>query len=256
MSSEHKPGLGKESIDSTFRRAVEWDSLAYAGTGLLVAVLLAYCPWFWVKNAGWLIRAIFHEAGHTFAALAMGHIAFPRIGFDGHQPFTVVSEEHFAIMSFIAWAGLGYVAYRCVQMRFLWRVMLALTIAFPLVAFNEMRRQLFISLMGHGTELIFAGVFFWRANTGLFTAGRVDRMLYAVVAWAVVFANFGLCWGILFDPSERQRYLADGQITNDYAVAAYGTLQTPHISYVVVPMMIASLAVYPLALLAQRRVAR
>ena len=257
VSNEPKPTpAAPDTIAARLRRAVAWDSLAYAAAGLVVAVALGLSPWAWTKNAGWLLRSIFHEAGHTFAALSMGYIAFPRISLDAHQPFTFIGEQQFLALCFIAWAGLAYVAYRCVQMRFLWRVFLAIAIAYPFIAFHPMRRQLFILLMGHGSELIFAGIFLWRANTGLFTAGRADRVAYAVVGWAVVFANFGLCWGILFDPRTRAEYMADGPLVNDYVVAAYELVGTPHISYVVVPMMLAAAAVYPLALMAQRRVAR
>ncbi len=203
---------------------------------------------------GWLLQAIVHEGGHTLMSLALGRFALPRISLDGHVPYTMVSDSRMLWLCAFVWLVLLFLAYEAWRSKFLRITATSAAVLYPFIALSNRYSQLAILLAGHGAELLFAGICLWRAQTGLFTHHQVERAAYSIVGWYFVFSNFLMCLDLLRNPATRAQYIAGSEPghINDYVVAAYDTLALTSIQPVVIAMLIASIAVYPITLLYAR----
>lgn len=221
----------------------------YAGLGLLfVPLIQSTCL---TRTMGWLLQSIVHEGGHTLMALALGRFALPRISLDGHVPYTMVNDHQMLWLCAFIYIVILFLTFEAFKSKFLLKTAASIAILYPFIALSTRNSQLAILLAGHGAELLFAGICLWRAQTGLFTHNQLERAAYAIVGWYLVFSNFFMCLGILRDPATRAQYIAGSQPghINDYVVASYDTLILTSIQPVVIAMLIASIAVYPIALL-------
>jgi hypothetical protein len=226
----------------------------YAGLGLLcVPLIQSTCL---TRTMGWLLQSIIHEGGHTLMALALGRFALPRISLDGHVPYTMVNDHQMLWLCAFVYLVILFLTFESFKSKFLRKTTAFIAILYPFLALSTRNSQLAILLAGHGAELLFAGICLWRAQTGLFTHNQLERAAYSIVGWYLVFANFLMCLGILRDPATRDQYIngSDPAIINDYVVASYDTLILTSIQPVVIAMLIASIAVYPITLLYARGV--
>ena len=75
-------------------------------------------------------------------------------------------------------------------------------------------------MAGHGGELVFAGIFFWRAWTGGFTHSMQERYTYASLACFLVVANLVFHFKLMTSAAYRMYYVSPGSgsfgLENDY----------------------------------------
>ena len=75
--------------------------------------------------------------------------------------------------------------------------------------------------MGHGFELIFAGVFLYRALSGESCHYPVERPLYAMLAFFTLAYDIRFAHGLIFDWQARADYLqGKGGMVHDLALLA------------------------------------
>ena len=60
--------------------------------------------------------------------------------------------------------------------------------------------------MGHGTELLIAGIFFYRALSGAAVVHSVERPLYAAIAFFIVFSDINFSYRLMTSPFARAEY--------------------------------------------------
>ena len=84
------------------------------------------------------------------------------------------------------------------------------------VALTEAREAV-ILFMGHGLELLIAGVFLYRAWTGRSILTPTERPLYAGLGLFIVFKDLAFAWGLLQQTAVRAQYVVrpDGHV-NDF----------------------------------------
>ena len=63
-----------------------------------------------------------------------------------------------------------------------------------------------ITYMGHGSELVFAGVFLYRAISGSSIKLAAERPLYAMVGSFIVLSDMRFAWGLIHDVGARAAY--------------------------------------------------
>jgi len=66
--------------------------------------------------------------------------------------------------------------------------------------------EVLILFMGHGTELLIAGIFFYRALSGAAVVHSVERPLYAAIAFFAVFSDLGFGYRLVTSPFARAEY--------------------------------------------------
>src|SRR5262249_11161980 len=114
-------------------------------------------------------------------------------------------------------------------------------------------RELLHLLAGHGAELAFATLCFWRTLDGGFTESRAERGLYGTLGWFLLGRNVNLCLGLLTSPAARGHYRSSGSfgLKNDLLRAAEDVLGWP-LQSVALGMLVACALVLPAALLLRR----
>jgi hypothetical protein len=153
--------------------------------------------------------------GHATIASFFGAPSFPAISLDGqaaafHRPQSVG-------LAILIWAFMGYWVYHFRHKRPVLITLAVAMVLYPLIAFTEGWRLLFF-LGGHGTELAFAGICFFRAWTGGFTSSAAERTAYATVGWYCFCTNLAFHLKLMSSRGFQIRYASGGSfgLTNDY----------------------------------------
>ena len=160
----------------------------------LLALPLDYC------------KILVHELGHVVTAWLFGYPSLP--GFDlvfgggitlhGHQRFWLL---------LIVYCGWGWLLYRSRERPRALGVTLLALLAYSLCAFTSWRYAL-ILFMGHGSELVFAGLFLYRAISGRAIRTPLDRPAYAWVGIYIVLADIRFALRLIAEPGYRRAYEA------------------------------------------------
>jgi hypothetical protein len=204
------------------RRQILSTGMWYLLAGLALAPIFTLTPY--LQIVGWVFSAVVHETGHTLFAFAVGCPALPAVSLTGHGAATIHGQQTWFV-ALAVWAALGWLAWRIFRETDDWLIrgaVVAVTIAFPFVAFHETTRQMGHLLSGHGFEILVACIFLWRASTGMFTEPGIERLLYSFLGWYLLFSNAYLTFGIAYLPKVRSWYTQSGSfgLTNDYIRAA------------------------------------
>ncbi len=188
------------------------------GLGLLLAAVLTAIPFF--RILFFPLITIAHELGHAVTAWAFGYPAVPAFDFTYGGGVTAIEEDQrrgivAVVYGLFAWAG--------------WRVrrhvptLLALgglVALYSSLAFTD-GSEVLILAMGHGTELVIAGVFLYRAMSGDALLQVDERPAYAMAGFLILFHDVAFAWGL--HTSEFARELYDegkGGMLNDFTQVA------------------------------------
>jgi len=195
---------------------------------------------------GWFFTSLIHEMGHTVVAWFFGSPSFPAISLEGHA--AACCREQMVFLSLAMWAGLAIASWQVRSHRNLCILLGLAALVYPALAFTAARSFLHL-LGGHLGELTIAVVFFWRAVTGGFTHSRLERGLYALLAWHLVVRNAWLCLRLLFSEAGREWYRTSGSfgLTHDYIRVARDIVGCS-LETVAAGMFLVTLMVVPMSL--------
>lgn len=212
------------------------------GLGAFFAPALGLLPL--VRFMGWFLASLVHEMGHCVAAWLFGMPAYPAIRIDGHAA-AIHSQQHLALVALV-FAGLLWLTWQCRHHPRLRVICGAAVLLYPILALTDAHDLLHL-LAGHWGELAFAGVFFYRALSGGFTASTAEKVTYAAVAWFLLGRNVILDFGLMTSETARQAYIGNGSfgLTQDFLRAARELSWS--LSSVGFLMLVCSLATLPLA---------
>lgn len=210
--------------------------------GALLAPVLATLPL--LQYVGWFLASLVHEMGHCVAAWFFGLPAYPAIRLDGHAA-AVHSEQKLGLVLFV-WALLACLVWslrRTARARWVAGVGFAL---YPMLAFTQ-AHELIHLLAGHGGELVFAGIFVYRALSGGFTESVPERITYATCGLYLLGRNVVLDFGLMTSEAARAAYAGNGSfgLTQDFIRAA--RMLDWHLGAVGALMLVLSLLTLPLA---------
>jgi hypothetical protein len=165
---------------------------------------------------------LLHEFGHAVVAWLLGCPAIPAFDFvyGGGVTYHRAFQLPLAIIIGVAWTWLGWTFRR--NPRTL--VVLGLCTAVWLVAVSsDWRREVAISSMGHGGELILAAVLLYMALSGVgWRIPELERPLGAFAAFFVQFQTMQFAWNLRNDDSYLAWYRdgKGGAMMNDLEVVA------------------------------------
>lgn len=136
-----------------------------------------------------------HELGHTIAAWAFGIPAIPAFDFVYGGGVTIQQGRStgLIILIYLGFAALGY--WLRAERGYL-IALCAWVVAYTLAAFTSVHEAFEIA-MGHGSELIFAGVFLYRALTGDACRVAGERPLYAFCAFFILLSDAAFAISLL-----------------------------------------------------------
>ena len=146
-----------------------------------------------------------HELGHTCCAWIFGYPAIPAFDFMHGGGITFYRLERVSLLLLVMYCGFGFLLYRYRHNPLTVRVLLVVVGVYTLCAFTGLE-QMLISAMGHGFELLFAGIFLYRALSGYACRYSIERPLYGMLGFFTLFYDIRFAHGLMFDPVAREIY--------------------------------------------------
>jgi len=188
---------GKESLAARL-----WSTPVSLIAGLLLALLTLVSRWIGLPFS--MLRTLVHELGHTVSAWAFGQPAIPGFDLVWGGGITLHGEQKVWLLVpvFGAWIALLY-HLRAHARALIWTV-LAL-VAYALLALTP-AHEVLILFMGHGGELLFGGLFVYRALSGQAVISPWERPLYATAGLYNVLSVAWFSLRLVRDPDYRWAY--------------------------------------------------
>jgi hypothetical protein len=157
---------------------------------------------------------IAHELGHAVVAWIFGYPAIPAFDFAYGGGVTAIAEERRGVLLAIPYGLLVYGAWRW---RGHWPTLVAIgaiAAGYSWLAFTD-GHEVVILAMGHGTELVIAGIFLYRAVSGDAVLQLDERPAYAMVAFLILIQDARFGWSLAHSDEARAAY-ADAKGGGDW----------------------------------------
>jgi hypothetical protein len=182
------------SMDKT-----EWLLLLLCPLGALLCF-----PVFWFRWTLETLKTLVHEMGHAICGWVFAYPSFPAFDFLWGGGMTLHTQRSTALLILI-YAGFAWLfwMYRknTATVVFLF-VVICMHALFSYTSIHSVM----IAFMGHGTELIIGGWFIYRALSGRAVVHSVERPLYGVIGYFIVFWNINFAYRLLTSPLFRAEY--------------------------------------------------
>lgn len=229
-----------EIPDEIVREGIDRAGWAALGAGAALAACIL--PLSFASYVFSYFGVLVHEMGHALAGWLYGYPSIPAFDFvygGGVTSYTVRAPLLAAIVQgVLLW--LAWIFRRNPP-----SLLLALATAalYALTAWTSLHDSV-ITAMGHGAELIVAGIFLHRAASGRACHHGAERLAYGFVGWFVTFDNLRFAHRLVTSPFHREMYeqAKGGGHWMDFSVLAE--------QYLRVPLESVALAFFGLCLLA------
>jgi len=200
--------------------------------GTITGFLLCLIPW--IRFILSYLVIIIHELGHTVAGWFMGYPSIPALDFIHGGGITLQLSERLTLIPLVIYSSLGGLIYYFRRNRFTVITLSIFALLYTLIYFTRLSQLLVIS-MGHGLELLFIGIFLYRAITGWSCQQPGERSLYGILGFFILFYDLNFARQLLFDPVMRELYfMGKGEVLDhDFVRIAREFLQV-NLSLVVV----------------------
>jgi hypothetical protein len=152
----------------------------------------------------YVLITLVHELGHALAAWAFGIPALPAFDFVYGGGVTIHQGRSVGLMILIYAAFLA-IAYALRRNPGYLLGLAAWIVAYSLAAFTTVHEAIEVA-MGHGSELIFAGVFLYRALDGRACRVPAERPLYAFCAFFILVSDVAFALGLLTSATQVADY--------------------------------------------------
>jgi len=201
--------------------------------GCPVAALICFA-FFWLRWTLETLRTLVHEMGHAIFGWLFGFPSFPAFDviWGGGVTLHTGRSTTLLILVYLGFAGLIWL-YR--KNRATMILLIAAGLIHTLFSFTSLH-SILILFMGHGTELVIAGIFIYRSLTGRAVFHAFERPLYGIIGFFIVFADLALAYRLLTSASFREVYASakGGDIDMDFVRIAVDHLHTSMTPVVIV----------------------
>lgn len=180
------------------------DGFGLISLGIGAAAAILSLLFFWPAFIFGHLSIAIHEFGHAAAGWLFGYFSIPAYDFIFGGGITISSERIWLIVA-VVYALFGAAAWY-VRGHPPLLVALGVTIAFYTFLLLTSWHEAIIVGIGHGCELIFGGIFLYRAvgNRTIMTAA--ERPIYAFLGFFLLIYNGWLAWRLAADASFRRAY--------------------------------------------------
>lgn len=198
-----------EFPDSSSRKSsginiMDSDTLKSLGIGFALFIVVILVP-FLSFIFHYLITLV-HELGHTMFGLIFGYFSVPAFDFVYGGGITIHTDQSLGSLVFV-YLFFGWLLYFYRRNRLTIFIILGVLLLYSLAAFTS-AHQVVILFMGHGTELVFAGIFLYRALSGSSVVVSAERPLYAFLAFFIFFKDFRFAYDLMYSPAFQAEYAA------------------------------------------------
>ena len=218
--------------------------------GCSAAALICFA-FFWPRWTLETFKTLTHEMGHTIFGWAFGYPSFPAFDVIWGGGVTLHTGRSTALLVLI-YLGFAALVWLYRKNRATLILLIAAVIIHALFSFTSIHSILILS-MGHGTELIIAGLFIYRSLTGRTVIHGFERPLYGIIGFFLVFADLALSYNLLTSAFFREEYASakGGDMDMDFVRIAGDYLHTS-MTPVVIVFLVSCLLCLALSFLAFR----
>ncbi len=177
-----------------------WICLA---AGALIAIIVLAVPFFTQMLV--VLPILVHEFGHAVMGWFFGYPSLPALDFTYGGGICVHWDRNILIMVVVyaLWAGILY--FWGLENRKRIAVVMTGLIAYTIFSFTS-AHDVIILFMGHGMELVFAGIFIYRALSGSSVIHPVERPLYGYLGMFIVLNDLRFAYRLFTDETTRKWY--------------------------------------------------
>lgn len=167
------------------------------------AALLCFAIWWfeWTLNT---FKTLVHEMGHAIFGWLFGYPSFPAFDILWGGGVTLHTERNPVLLA-VVFAGFLALFYVYRANRATLAVLAALIAIYTLMAFTSIH-SILILFMGHGTELLIAGIFLYRGLSGRAVVHAAERPLYAIIGFFLIFSDLAFAYRLISSASFREEY--------------------------------------------------
>lgn len=206
------------------------DTWKVIGIGSIMGLVLTIVPFLHFIFS--YFSTLVHELGHAMFAWLFGRLAIPAFDFMFGGGVTMIYDRAAGFEWFIC---IVFVIILFVSRHNILRIMwLSGFIAVYLILMFTHGDEWLGLFMGHGSELIFAGIFIYRGISSYACNSEAERYAYMMIGTFLSFHAIGFAHGLMFDPYKVSEYLdgKGGILDNDFVRIANDYWNT-HLSAVV-----------------------
>ena len=176
----------------------------------IVSMLIGSALALWTLNSPFLytlsnmMTTLVHELGHAFAGWGFGIPSVPAFDFTYGGGVTIHQDSSPLVLALI-YAALAYLLFlyrRNPRALALIGMIGGAQIALMATGLSE---PITIA-MGHGFELLFAGIFFYRALSGFACVHGAERPLYGFLGFLITFDNMRFAYRLIHSHEHRWMY--------------------------------------------------
>ena len=201
QSSEFRDASSRKSSRINI---MDRDTLKSLGIGLALFIFVVLVPF--ISYVFHYLITLVHELGHTIFGLLFGYFSVPAFDFVYGGGITIHTKQSLASLIFV-YLFLGWLLYFYRRNKLAFSIILIIFALYSLAAFTS-AHQVVILFMGHGAELVFAGIFLYRALSGSSIVVSTERPLYAFLAFFIFYKDFRFAYDLMYSPAYRAEYAA------------------------------------------------
>ncbi|MCH8082904.1 MAG: hypothetical protein IH885_01590 [Myxococcales bacterium] len=203
------PGLSRDESVLEPERLDTLDTKSFDKQPIL-SMLIGSALALWTLNSPFLytlsnmMKTLVHELGHTFAGWGFGIPSVPAFDFSYGGGVTIHQDPSAFVLALI-YAALAYLLFlyrRNPRSLALIGMIGGAHIALMATGLDE---PVTIA-MGHGFELLFAGIFFYRALSGFACVHGAERPLYGFLGFLITFDNMRFAYRLIHSHEHRWMY--------------------------------------------------
>lgn len=211
--ARHSQAAARREAEAALTAGLDREALIHIGAGAAVAVVCVLVPF--LNHIFSYFAVLVHELGHTLFMWLFGYPAFPAFDFVYGGGVAIHQDRSWFLVALVygALGFLGYLLRRNPRGLVFTGAVVAL---YTLLVLTPSHRHL-IGFMGHGTELIIAGIFLYRALSGASIVNPMERPLYATIGVFLTLKCLQFSWQLMFDRGFLWVYKeGKGPILNDF----------------------------------------
>lgn len=199
-----------DPVDADFVENFESVEDERSGRRAVISMLIGAALAFWTLHSPFLymlsnmIKTLVHEFGHALAGWSFGVPSIPAFDFTYGGGVTL-HQDPSSLVLLLIYAGFAalIILYRRNPVSLMIIVLIAA--AHALSIFIGLDEPITIA-MGHGFELLFAGIFFYRALSGFACVHDAERPLYGFLGFLITFDNMRFAHRLIHSHEHRWLY--------------------------------------------------
>lgn len=195
-SSVHGPG------DPFARRPFDTKVLGHVATGFGIAVAALAIPCVGVALHG--LVTLVHEMGHASFGMYYARPSIPAFDLNYGGGITSMQDQSPSIRWLILAAHVGAAVYFH-RNKLAMGIFGVLALLYAAFAFTRLHETM-ISFMGHGFELVIAGIFLYRGFSGRAVINPLERPLYAACGFFILLWDLWFAFRLATSANERYWY--------------------------------------------------